>query len=208
MDLFRTLNLIRFFDFYLAVAFLLSTYMRIQQYEAIIRLVRAVPDRWPRLLRLVKEHHALFLTWATALPALLALSLTLANMLACRLIWPHANVTVASLAERPPALPIVMTLGLAMFCFDVYGTFKVGRIDRMQLEIYFDQAEYWLRSWVTPVVHMFTFGIVDPKKTVSVEVRKALIQASKLLNATLWWVSIQVSLRITYGLSLWLSFAL
>ena len=40
------------------------------------------------------------------------------------------------------------------------------------------------------------------------EVRKALIEASKLLNATLWWVSIQVGLRIAYGLALWLSFAL
>ena len=40
------LNLIRFFDFYLMLAFLVSTAMRLRQYETIVRLVRAVPDRW------------------------------------------------------------------------------------------------------------------------------------------------------------------
>jgi hypothetical protein len=203
-----TLNLIHFFDFYLALAFLISTYLRYQQYEAVVRLVRALPERWPRLLRLVRNHHAIFLTWATVLPALLALGLSLVNMLACRLIWPHANVTVGDLAELHIALPLVATLGLAMFGVDLYATFKVGKLDRGQLEVYFDQAEYWLRSWVAPVVRVFTLGYVNPRKMVAVEVRKALVEASKLLNVTLWWVSVQVGLRIAVGLSLWSTFAL
>ena len=223
------LNLIRLFDFYLAALFLLSTYMRYQQYEAIIRLVRALPDRWPRLLGLIREHHAIFLTWETVFPGLVALGLTLMNMLACRLIWPHASVTVAtlvssgvvsgeitghtpqhsSLTPHPSPLTfLVLALGLAMLCVDLYATFKVGHVDRVQLESYFDQAEYWLRSWVTPVVHIFTLGYINPRKMVSGEVRKALVQASKQLNTTLWWVSLQVTLRIAYGLSLWLSFAI
>jgi hypothetical protein len=203
-----SLNLIRFFDFYLALAFLLSTFMRFQQYEAIVRLVRALPERWPRLLRLLRQHHAIFLTWPTILPAALALLLSLTHMLAYHLIWPHAKVTVSSLAQWPGELVVVACLGLAMLGVDVYGILKVGKIDRPQLEVYFDQAEYWLRSWVAPVVHVFTFGYVNPRKMVSVEVHKALLQTSKLLNSTLWWISLQVGLRIAFGLSLWLSFAL
>ena len=34
----------------------------------------------------------------------------------------------------------------AMLGFDLYSLYLVGRIDRPQLEKYFDQAEYWLRS--------------------------------------------------------------
>ncbi len=56
------LNLIRFFDFYLAVAFLISTTLRVNQYRAVVGLVRAVPGRWPRLFKLVKEHSTIFLT--------------------------------------------------------------------------------------------------------------------------------------------------
>ncbi|HLJ96732.1 MAG TPA: hypothetical protein VKU02_26400 [Gemmataceae bacterium] len=201
------LNLIRFFEFYLAVTCLASTAMRLRQYEAVVRLVRAMPERWPRLLKLVKEHHSIFLTWATMLPALLALGLYLLHSLACRLIWPHAELTVRGLAELPVAVPIVAGLGIAMLVVDLYVTFTVGEVDRRLLERYFDQAEYWLRSWVAPVVQVFTLGYVNPRRLVTVEVRKALAEASRLLNVTLWWVSGQVGLRIAFGLSLWLAYA-
>jgi hypothetical protein len=202
------LNLIHFFNFYLAVAFLLSTVMRLRQYEAIIRLVRAVPDRWPRLLKLVKEHHAIFLTWATALPTVLALLLLLVNSLALRLVWPHAHLTMETVAASGLALVFVSSFGLAMFSVDLYATFRVGQVDRALLEGYFDQAEYWLRSWVAPVVHVFTLGRINPRKMVAVEVQKALVAASRLINSTLWWVIAQVGLRIAFGLGLWLTWAL
>jgi hypothetical protein len=201
------LNLIRFFEFYLAVAFLASTVMRLRQYEAVVRLVRALPDRWPRLLKLVREHHGIFLTWATVSPAVLALGLYLLHTLACRLVWPHAELTIGGLCELRLAVPIVFLLGIAMLAVDIYGTFKVGQVDRSMLERYFDQAEYWLRSWITPVVQVFTFGYINPRRLVTVEVRKALTEASRLLNTTLWWVSGQVGLRIAFGLSLWLTYA-
>ena len=42
---------------------------------------------------------------------------------------------------------------------------------------------------------------------VAVEARKALMEASQLLNANLWWLAVQIALRFTFGLSLWLSYA-
>jgi hypothetical protein len=201
------LNLIRFFEFYLALTFVASTAMRLRQYETVVRLVRAVPERWPRLLKLVKEHHGVFLTWATVQPGLLALGLYLLHTLACRLVWPHAALTVGQLCELRWFRPFVASLGTAMLAVDLYATFKVGQVDRRLLERYFDQAEYWLRSWVAPVVHVFTLGYVNPRRMVAVEVRKALVEASRLLNTTLWWVSGQVGLRIAFGLSLWLAYA-
>src|SRR5437588_11513708 len=87
------LNLIHFFDFYLALAFVLSLTMRFRQYEAIVRLVRAVPERWPRLLALVKQHHSIFLTGATVLPLALAVLIYMADTHDCCWLWPHANLT-------------------------------------------------------------------------------------------------------------------
>jgi hypothetical protein len=208
MTRFADLNLIRFFDFYLALAFLISTWMRIRQYEAIVRLVRAVPERWPRLFALVKQHHHLFLTWTTVLPALLAFGLSAVHTMACRLIWPQASLTVSQLAGLWAAVPVLVLAGTAMLGVDLYATFRVGDVDRTLLEQYFDQAEYWLRSWVAPVVRVFTLGYINPRLMVAVEVRKSLLEASQLLNVTLWWVSVQVGLRILFGLSLWLTYAL
>jgi hypothetical protein len=42
---------------------------------------------------------------------------------------------------------------------------------------------------------------------VAVEVKKSLTEASRLLNNTLWWVSMQLGLRVAFGLSIWLTWA-
>lgn len=201
-------NLINAFGFYLASMFLISMFMRFRQYETFVRLVRDVPDRWPRLLKLVGQHHAIFLTWATFLPAVLALVLYLIHMVASRLIWPHAQLTPRSIWHIGPALPFIAISGCAMLAVDFYATFTVGKIDRELLDKYFDQAEYWLRSWAAPVVRVFTLGYINPRRMVHEEVQKALLQASKMLNSTLWWVTVQTGLRIAFGLALWLTWAL
>jgi len=199
------LNLIHLFDFYLAMVFVVSTALRLRQYKAVIRLVRAVPDRWPRLLRLIRQHHGIFLTWATVLPAFLALVLYLLHTIAYRFLWPHANLTVGELRGLWFAVAVIALSGVGMLAVDGYATFRVGNLDRALLETYFDQAEFWLRSWVAPVVKVFTLGYINPRKMVAAEVSKALVQASRLLNSTLWWLSIQVGLRIAFGLSLWMT---
>src|SRR5437773_8310538 len=212
MDWFWRLNLIHLFDFYLALAFVLGTWTRVRQYRAVLGLVRRFPGRWPRLFDLVRQHGNIFLTWSTARPAVLALALMLIQTLASRLLWPDAGrppygLTVGRLAEHPWAVPVVTVLGAAMLAMDVYGIVVVGEVDRPEMEKYFDQAEYWLKSWAAPVVRVFTLGYINPRQMVAVEVRSALVSASQLLNSTLWWVSVQVALRIAYGLSLWLTYA-
>jgi hypothetical protein len=206
------LYLIPLFDFYLAAIFLLSTAVRVRQYSAVLTLVRSFPSRWPRLLELVKRHRSIFLTWETIAPAALALLLMLAQTMASRLLWPEAGqspngLTLARLAEHPLALVIVSLFGLAMLAVDVFFILVVGEIDRPAMEKYFDQAEFWLKSWAAPVVRTVTFGFVNPRKMVAVEVQTALVGASKMLNVTLWWVVLQAALRIGYGLSLWLTYA-
>jgi hypothetical protein len=203
------LRLIRFFGFYLALMFLLSTWVRLRQYTTIVQLLRSMPNRWPRLLVLVKQHVHIFLTWGTVLPLVLLLVIFSANLLASKWLWPQADeFTLAQLAPLYPIWPIVFLSGAAMIAFDIWGIVVVTAIDHAQLEKYFDQAEYWLRSWTAPVVHLFTLGRINPRQMVAVEVRSALVSSSRMLNSTLWWVVTQAALRIACGLSLWLSYAL
>jgi hypothetical protein len=206
------LNLIHLFDFYLATTFLLSTASRVRQYSAVLALVRSFRSRWPRLMELVKQHWSLFVTWETVAPALLALALIVIQTVASRLLWPEAGepangLTVGRLLQHPLAWPAVGLSGLAMLAVDVYFIVAVAQVDRPAIEKYFDQAEFWLKSWAAPVVRTVTFGFVNPRKLVAVEVRTALLDASKVLNTNLWWVVLQAALRIAYGLSLWVTYA-
>lgn len=203
----RDVNLIHVFDFYLMFMFVVGTVRRFRQYWDMAGLVLKGPGRWPLLFKLVKEHRTLFMTWSTLVPALLALTLSLVQLLASRLVWPHADLTVGALAKHVLAAVIVCLVGAAMLAVDAYGVVVVGRVDRTELEKHFDQAEYWLRSRTAHVVRIFTLAFVNPRVMVAVEVRKSLIEASRLLNTTLWWVSLQLSLRVVFGLVIWLTWA-
>jgi hypothetical protein len=203
------LRLIPLFSFYLAVFFIVGTFRRLRQYRTFLVLVRNMPNRWPRLLALVKQHKSVFLTWGTILPLALMLGLILVNWTASTLLWPEAaDFTLGQLFGLWPALPVVLPCGACMVAFDIYGLVRVGIVNQAQMEKYFDQAEYWLKSWAAPVVRIFTLGYINPRKMVAVEVRVALVNASKLINYTIWWVSIQTGLRMAYGLSLWGAWAL
>jgi hypothetical protein len=201
------LDLIHLFDFYLGLAFLLSTYRRVGQYRALGSLAWAVPGRWPRLLALIKQHRTIFLTWSIVLPSVIALVLWAGQLLASRLVWHHAALRIGDLAGEWLAWPFLAVLGAAMVAVDAYGIVVVGQVDRALMEKYFDQAEYWLKAWHAPVVHFFTLGWINPRKMVAVEVQKALIEAGRLINTTMWWVSAQIGLRVAFGLTLWAAYA-
>lgn len=207
MDSFWNLNLVHAFNFYLGLTFLFSTYVRWSQYQSVLSLVRSVPGRWPRLFQLVRQHGNVFVTWSTILPAVLALTLFAINFIASHWVWPHVDLTPASMLQHAAVIPLVLLLGAVMLAVDGYATFTVGQVERASMQKYFDQAEYWLRSWTAPVVRVFTFGYVNPRALVALEVRKALLEASQLINTSLWWVIAQIGFRVAFGLALWLTYA-
>src|SRR5688572_5637518 len=144
------INLIHMFDFYLAVAFMAGSYLRVNQYRSILTLVRAVPGRWPNLFGLVKQHATVFLTWSTVLRAELVLRLSVVHMLACRHVWRQECMATVVLGRERVAFA-VLRLGAVMLGVGVYATFWFDEVDRSLLEKYSDQVEYWLRSWTAPV---------------------------------------------------------
>lgn len=213
MSRLANLNLIHFLDFYFMFMFVMGTWRRWTGYREIGRLMVAGIGRWPKLLKLVHEHRTIFLTWRTMLPGVLAFTLTVVQLFASRLLFPQVGhppgeLTPATLFTHYFALPFVVLLGLAMFGLDGWFLVRVAIIDRMLLEKYFDQAEYWLNSGTAHVVRVVTFGFVNPRKMVGEEVRKALLMVTEMLNTTLWWMCLQIGLRFTFGLSLWITWAL
>lgn len=208
MSGFAAVNLIHLFDFYLAAMFVLGTYRRFAHYRATAGLALSMPGRWPHLFKLVRDYRTVFMTWKTILPSALALAVWAVNALASRFIWHTASLTGADLMSHWQAWPIVLPLGAAMLALDTYFLVYVGRIDRAGTEKYFGQAEHWLTSWQAPAVRFITFGAINPRRMVNEEVRKALVAASDLVNRNLYWVSLQMGLRVAFGLGLWLTWAL
>jgi hypothetical protein len=202
------LNLIHLFTFYLAAVFLLSTYRRLRQYHTITALVWSAPGRWPNVVQQIKKHWLMFLTWTTFRPMAIAIGLLLIQMICSRLIWPAANITLEDLLNEWWMLPVVGAAGVAMLGVDGYFIVRVGAIDRKETAKYLDEAEHWLTSWKSPLIRTLTLGYINPRKMVDIEVQKALEESKGLLQSTLWWMSAQAGIRIVFGLTLWVAWAL
>jgi hypothetical protein len=202
------IQLIHLFDVYLVLIFLVSLVRRVRQYRTIIALVSSFPGRWPKVLQLVHKHLSIFVTWSTIRPLALLLGLMIAQGLANVLFINYSRLTFQDLPKAGIAAPLLGVLGLAMVLFDAFGAWRVGVVDRAAVEKNLDQAEYWLESWAAPVVRVFTFGWVNPRRLVSEEVRKALVKASQSAGGALRWLSIQTGLRFAFGLTLWITSAL
>src|SRR4051812_3238854 len=97
MNAVTSAHLLHLFDFYLAAMFVLGTYRRLAQSRAFAGIALGMPGRWPHLFTLVKQFRAVFMTWNTILPSVLALLIWAGHTLASRLIWHHASLTVADL---------------------------------------------------------------------------------------------------------------
>ena len=207
MDHLRQLNLLHFLDFYLMFFFVVSTVRYFGLYRAITGIAWSVPGRWPNLLTLIKEHSTILIHWTNLLPAIVALLLSLAQVIASRVVFVNANLTVGELGHYWGFLFLVVPTALAMIAVDVYSVLLSMPLDRSAIEKSFDQAEYWLRSPTAHVVRWFTLGFINPRRKVATEVQKALNDASGYLNLALWGLSVQVGLRVVCGLCIWLTWA-
>lgn len=202
-----TVNLIAVFNGYLILGFLASTAVNIRSYRAVLGLIVAFPNRWPRLLVLVKKHQTIFMGWPTLLVIGFAFALMLANSLAIRLVWVQANVSFEELRHRWLSLVAIILSGCLMLFLDGKAIFSAGSIDRTALEGDLDKAESWLKSWMAPAVCMVTFGFVNPRKIVGVEVQNALVKANWIMIGGMGRSSLRMGMQLAFGLSLWISWA-
>ena len=201
------LNLIRLFDFYVTILFLISFLRRWRVYWNAIRLLVRVRGRWPKLVHALAEHKSLLLNWAFFRPALLALVVMLVQILFSRLIFPQAVLTGPQLREEWWLIPIILVPLIPMLAVDLYFIIRVGRFDHDETVEYLDQAESWL-GWRGPLVRVLTLGIVNPRKMVDREVQKSLAEMHTTLASSLWWVIVQMGLRLAFAVTIWTLWAI
>jgi hypothetical protein len=208
VEILDTLNLLNVLEVYLILTFILSIIRRYAYYQALIGFIVALPQRYPKLLELAQQHRTLFLTWPTLVPVVVTFAVMAANSIALNFIWTDASVTPNGLWHFKLALILVVAFALPMLYLDFTAVFASTPFDRAALEKHLDTAEYWLRSWMAPTLKVLTFGYLNPRQMVHDEVRKALAQATLDFNRMMWRWALQVSMRLAFGLTIWLTWAL
>lgn len=201
-------NLINVYSFYLAAMFVLGLMRRWTVYVDTISLLLAVRGRWPKLVERMGSHKRAVLNWSTLRPVFLVLVLMAFQMIASRIIWPQAKLLIDELPEPPwQLIPFFLAL-IPMLAVDVYFLVAVGGFDRVETEKYLDKAERWSGSWKAHAVRVLTVGRIDPDKQVDEGVKKGLTDLGLTVSWAMWWVSVQMGLRLTFGLTIWILWAL
>lgn len=198
-------NLLRLFDFYLAVMLLLGVYRRRAVYRDVLFLVFGFAlRRWPRLLARFAQHRRELLRGPMLRPLVFAIMLMAAQMLASRVLFPQATVTLRELLEPWWHLAVVIVAAIPMVGVDLYFIIRVGTFDHGETVKSFNQAETWAGTWRAHAIRTVTLGKVDPNRMVDEQVKEGLQQLGATMAWAMWWVSTQVTLRLTFGVTLWL----
>jgi hypothetical protein len=200
-------NLIRVFDFYLAVMALFSFFRRYFVYRDAVLILIAVRGRWPRLAGRMRQHKNVLVNWPTLRPGMLAFTLMAAQIVASRLLWPDANIRLVDLYDPWWQLVPFLVALAPMAAIDGYFLIRVGTFDRIETEKYLDLAERWAGTWKARAVKVATLGKVNPDRQVDEEVRKSLAELGQNVNWSMWWVSAQAAARLVFGLTIWLLWA-
>jgi hypothetical protein len=201
------LNLIRLFDFYLALMFLISLVRRYDVYWSAVRILFVVRGRWPRLVHRLAEHRSLLLNWSFFRPVVLAAVLTVVQMICSRLIWPDAVLLGSDLRDEWWKLAVLVVPLAVMLAIDLYFIVRVGRFDHDGTVKDLDRAESWLGRKGS-LVRILTFGYIDPHKQVDEELKKNLADLGSTVRSSMLWVSAQIGARVLFGLALWTVWAM
>lgn len=198
-------NLIDAFNYYLIIAFVVGTILRTRNYLAMTRLIYQSKHRWPKLRALAKADWAIFLRWSTVFPMAATLVLTIGNTWASHFVWTDARVTFQDLWSHSLAFIAVGVTAALMGFLDFKAVFLFAQVDRPTIEAILDRAEHWLVSWKAPAVRVLSLGFIHPRRIVGEQVHQALVDASVGIGGQLWYLSLQIVLRIALGLALWIT---
>lgn len=207
MDSLSDLNLIRLFDFYLVLLFVIGVLRRWGMYKDIFFLSGAAVFRQPNLIKRLSANKDVLMNWQTLLPISLAVLLMVVQFVMSRLIWPEATISIKDCWHKPWTVLLLTLLYLPMFAVDLYFLFRVSRIDRGEAVKQMKRAEHWLTSWQAPLIKVATFGKIDPRKMVDDQLRSGLSWFGELLSWSMWWIVIQIGLRLAFGITLWVLWA-
>jgi len=196
-------NLVRVFDFYLAMMLVLGLWRRYPIYWNTFRILWAVQGRWPKLLQRMKQHHNILVTRDLIRPLLVVLGLMALQFTLSRWLYPEARISLSNLSGYPFAWLGLVIGVLPMLAVDSYFLVMVGQFDRVQTEKSLDEAEAWLGGWKSTAVRVATLGYINPLSIVDQELKKGLTSLGKMASFAAWWVSIQVACRTTCGLTIW-----
>lgn len=201
------LNLLRLFEHYLLIVFLLSLAVRYQQYRSYLGFLWAVPEKWPSMYALIRKHTRVLLTWTMLIPAGIAFAIYAVHYVSLRWVWRESNVDLAQLSGHwEAALPLLL-LGMAMLAFDLRSLLATSRVEFAEIEANLNKGEFALTSRTAKLVRFLSFRRLDASRIVEDRIADTMLSLRLVFLRQLRQQSFHTILRMAFGCLLWASWA-
>ena len=137
-------DVLRFFGWYITVAFITSLMVRWRLYTAFYRIATYFAKECPNVFLLLHRHWpALIKNGVT--PLLVAYALILAVFMVCtRLVFPGTSLSLTEIETSPMLLTLTIAGLGAMVAVDSWLIFTVGTVDAQFAQAELRYAEAWL----------------------------------------------------------------
>lgn len=204
---FTDLNLITLFEWYLLLTFLFSLAIRYQLYRSYVELFWSMPDKWPAMYDVIKQHSRSFLNWTMTIPVGIMLAIYLIHMISYRVIWTDADISPPDLFGSWIVWLPVITLMLAMLYNDFRGLIQITPVNFTDLQTNLRHGEFALNPKLSKWVRRLTLNKIDPKKIVESRVKDTLQWIRSAFLLQLRYQSFHTIVRIVFGFLLWTAWA-
>ena len=199
------INLLGMFELYLFLVFVLSTAIRFHHYRSNIAFLLQVPQRWPQMYSIIRDHTGLFFRWTMIVPMVITLTVFLFYFLAYRLIWTEAVISWQELwTDRLSAIQVT-AVGGTMLTLDISALFASSQWNYNEIEQNLSRGESALKSRSLKVLRFLTFNKIDPEQIVRERVKDSLGYVRLSLIDQLRQQSVHTAVRIACGFLLWIA---
>jgi hypothetical protein len=198
-------NLLGVFELYLLLTFVLSAAIRFHHFRSNMNFLLHVPQRWPRMYGLIREQTGMFLRWTMLVPVGITLIVFLMYLVAYRLAWTDAVVSLRELRSVPLSTVLLVLIGGSMLALDSSALFRSSQWDYNQIEQNLTRGESALQSRTFKVVRWLTRRRIDPDRIVRSRVIDSLAAVRLTLIDQLRRQSVHTAFRIAFGFLLWMT---
>jgi len=188
-------DVLRFFGWYITVAFVTSLFLRWRLYMAFYRTATYFAKECPNVFQLLHRHWpALVKNGVT--PLLVAYVFILLFFFLCtRIIFPGGTLSLSEIEHRPTLFAAVIASLGGMVAVDCWLIFTIGRFDDQFAQAELRYAEEWLGGRIIKVLDFL--GRYNPIRAYAdYQTRKVVEEFNALFRYNLKVMTFQVGVRM------------
>ncbi|QDT36086.1 hypothetical protein Pan189_04410 [Stratiformator vulcanicus] len=200
-------DLLSLYEYYLVLVLIVNVGLRLNYYRNCVAFAREFPDRWPRMLEIIKEHGVSAIDLSILVPVALAFAMALIHSICNHFVWGYATLPISEVFGHPLCGILIVGLAGVMLYNDWLVLRRTSTLDRAETDPVLNQGELASHPTIDWASRTFTFGRFSTRRMVEERVEETLTEhAAEMAERMKGWM-FRSAIRLAFGLTCWMVWA-